>query len=123
MTSQAGLETPVWLKIPGETVEQSPRKVCQASVSPRENAKLPQFQVLFKLFFIKPAGKVKRGVMGGVAGFCIQSCLKLFQETPLLLNTDVDTDYITDFIATKIIPTHSTRPRGCQLREVLLHGS
>lgn len=41
MTSQAGLETPVWLKIPGETVEQSPQKVCQASVSQRENAKLP----------------------------------------------------------------------------------
>lgn len=41
MISQAGLETSVWLKIPGETVEQSPRKVCQASVSQRENAKLP----------------------------------------------------------------------------------
>lgn len=41
MTSQAGLKAPVWLKIPGETVEQSPLKVCQASVSQRENAKLP----------------------------------------------------------------------------------
>lgn len=64
MTSQAGLETPVWLKVQGETVEQSPQKVCQASVSQRENAKLPQFQVVFKLFFMKPAKKVKMGVMG-----------------------------------------------------------
>lgn len=47
--------------------------------------------------------------------------LEAVPRNSLLLNADVDIDYITDFIGTKIIPIHSNRPRGCQLREVLLH--